>query len=92
MNILENLFVEKGAALFEKGKKTFYIPTVAKEVYDVSGAGDTVIAVSTALLASGASPKEAATIANIAAGIVVEKLGTQTASQKEIIERIKQIR
>jgi len=81
---------EKGMALFEKGKKVFTIPTVAREVYDVSGAGDTVIAVATAALAAGATPKEAALISNFAAGIVVAKLGTQTVSKKELLEKIQQ--
>lgn len=78
---------EKGMALF-KDKRPFYIPTVAREVYDVSGAGDSVIAVYTAAIAAGAEPLEAALIANIAGGIVVGKLGTATTTRKEILENL----
>jgi len=70
--------------LFEKDENITHIPTAAKEVYDVSGAGDTVIATITLALASGATPKEAAIVANHAAGIVVGKLGTATATIEEI--------
>jgi len=75
---------EKGMCLFEKDENITHIPTAAKEVYDVSGAGDTVIATITLALASGATPKEAAIVANHAAGIVVGKLGTATATIEEI--------
>jgi|GEM_PF-5532459 len=60
------------------------IPTYAKEVYDVTGAGDTVISVFTLARAAGATWEEAAKIAN--AGIVVGKIGTSTVSEKELIE------
>jgi D-beta-D-heptose 7-phosphate kinase/D-beta-D-heptose 1-phosphate adenosyltransferase len=60
------------------------IPTQAREVYDVTGAGDTVIAIFTALLATGASFEAAARIANYGAGIVVGKLGTATVSLDEL--------
>jgi rfaE bifunctional protein kinase chain/domain len=79
---------EKGIMLFEQGKDIFHIPTVAREVYDVSGAGDTVIATATAALAAGASARESAILSNFAAGIVVGKLGTQTASQAEILQML----
>ena len=65
-----------GMALFEKGAKPIHIPTAAKEVFDVSGAGDTVIATFTVALLAGASALEAAILANHAAGIVVGKVGT----------------
>jgi D-beta-D-heptose 7-phosphate kinase/D-beta-D-heptose 1-phosphate adenosyltransferase len=72
-------------ALFEKGKAPFLIPTVAKEVFDVTGAGDTVIASLALARAAGLSFEEAAIVANQAAGIVVGKLGTATTSQEELI-------
>lgn len=75
---------EEGMSLFERDRVT-HIPTVAREVYDVSGAGDTVVATFTLALAAGAEPKEAAYLANVAAGIVVGKLGTATASPEEIL-------
>jgi D-beta-D-heptose 7-phosphate kinase/D-beta-D-heptose 1-phosphate adenosyltransferase len=76
---------EAGMALFEKGKAPFLIPTVAKEVFDVTGAGDTVIASLALARAAGLSFEEAAIVANQAAGIVVGKLGTATTSQEELI-------
>ncbi|MCP4649529.1 MAG: D-glycero-beta-D-manno-heptose-7-phosphate kinase [PVC group bacterium] len=79
---------EHGMCLFEKGEKPMHIPTQAKEVFDVSGAGDTVIATFTLALASGATFLEAAHISNYAAGVVVEKFGTGTCSQKELIEKL----
>lgn len=79
---------EAGMALFEKGKPLFAIPTVAKEVYDVTGAGDTVIATLALGLATGLSYADAATLANYAAGIVVGKVGTATASAEELLGAI----
>lgn len=80
---------EEGMTLFERKKgKVTHIPTKAKEVYDVTGAGDTVIATLTMALAVGASYDEAARIANHAAGIVVSKLGTATVAPKELINNI----
>lgn len=76
---------ELGMLLCRKNHKPVHIPTVAREVFDVSGAGDTVIATFTAAIAAGASPIEAAVIANHAAGIVVGKVGTATASVAEIL-------
>lgn len=75
---------EKGMSLFEKDGKITEISTKAKEVYDVTGAGDTVVAVVALALASGATIKEAAILANHAAGIVVGKLGTSTTTVNEI--------
>ena len=80
---------ERGMAIFEKSKPPVLIPTRAKEVYDVTGAGDTVIAVLTMCLASGAPLKEAAEIANYAAGVVVAKLGTATVTIEELKSAIK---
>ncbi len=79
---------EAGMALFVKGKKPVHIPTRAQEVFDVSGAGDTVIGAFTLALASGASFNEAAHISNYAAGVVVGKLGVGSCSQKELIEKL----
>ncbi len=80
---------EAGMALLEKDRELFTIPTVAKEVYDVTGAGDTVAATLTLGLASGLDYAEAAALANYAAGIVVGKVGTATATINELLEVIK---
>lgn len=79
---------EHGMKLFEKSGRSVHIPTVAQEVFDVSGAGDTVISTFTLGLCVGASKLEAAHIANYAAGIVVGKVGTATTDRKELIERL----
>lgn len=79
---------EKGMSLFEKDGNITNIETKAKEVYDVTGAGDTVVAIATLALASNASVKDAALLANYAAGIVVGKLGTATVSISEIKKAI----
>lgn len=81
---------EDGMALFEKDGSMTQIPTAAREVYDVSGAGDTVISVFSMALAVGAKMKDAARIANIAAGIVVGKLGTATVSPEELERALEQ--
>ncbi|MEE8185874.1 MAG: D-glycero-beta-D-manno-heptose-7-phosphate kinase [Thermodesulfobacteriota bacterium] len=73
---------EHGMSIFESNEET-HIPTVAREVYDVSGAGDTVVGVLGLALASGADFKEAAVLANYAAGIVVSKVGTATVGADE---------
>jgi D-beta-D-heptose 7-phosphate kinase/D-beta-D-heptose 1-phosphate adenosyltransferase len=76
---------ELGLLLCQRGQKPFHIPTVAQEVFDVSGAGDTVIAAFTLAIAAGAAPVEAAILANHAAGIVVGKVGTATTSPAELL-------
>jgi rfaE bifunctional protein kinase chain/domain len=76
---------ELGMLLCRSGEKPFHIPTRAKEVFDVSGAGDTVIATFTLAIAAGASPVEAAILSNHAAGIVVGKVGTATTSPDELL-------
>ncbi len=81
---------EEGMAVFEKGKPPKRIPTIAQEVYDVSGAGDTVISSLTLSLASGATPMQAAHIANCAAGIVVGKVGISVVGEDELIARIRE--
>lgn len=80
---------ENGMAVFRKNKEMKHIPTVAQEVFDVSGAGDTVIASYTLALAAGADPVEAAHISNCAAGIVVGKVGIAVVTSAELIDRIK---
>jgi rfaE bifunctional protein kinase chain/domain len=75
---------ELGMLLCRRDEKPFHIPTVAQEVFDVSGAGDTVIASFTLAIAGGASPIEAALISNHAAGIVVGKVGTATVTPAEL--------
>jgi rfaE bifunctional protein kinase chain/domain len=77
---------EEGMSLFTDS--AYHYPTFAQEVYDVSGAGDTVIATLSLMLANGASINQAVELANCAAGIVVAKLGTATANKQELIERI----
>ena len=77
---------ERGMMLQEGDGEPVYVPTVAREVYDVTGAGDTVIATLAAALAARATLAEAAMLANHAAGIVVGKLGTATASAAEVIQ------
>jgi len=75
---------EEGMALFEQNGAVTAVPTVAKEVYDVTGAGDTVISVLTMSLAAGSTFPEAAVLANYAAGIVVGKVGTATVGPEEL--------
>ena len=77
---------ELGMLLCQRGQKPFHIPTVAQEVFDVSGAGDTVIASFTLAIAAGASPMEAAILSNHAAGIVVGKVGTATTNPEELLK------
>jgi D-beta-D-heptose 7-phosphate kinase/D-beta-D-heptose 1-phosphate adenosyltransferase len=77
---------ELGMLLCQRGQKPFHIPTVAQEVFDVSGAGDTVIATFTLAVAAGASPLEAAILSNHAAGIVVGKIGTATTTPEELLK------
>jgi D-beta-D-heptose 7-phosphate kinase/D-beta-D-heptose 1-phosphate adenosyltransferase len=76
---------EHGMALFGRDGERLQIPSVARTVYDVSGAGDTVIAVLGLALAAGAPIEQAMQLANFAAGAVVAKLGTATASPQEIL-------
>ena len=76
---------EQGMLLCEHGRPPYHIPTVAKEVFDVSGAGDTVIATFTLAIAAGASQIEAAILSNHAAGIVVGKIGTATVAPEELL-------
>lgn len=78
----------QGMALFLEGEDPVIIPTHAREVFDVSGAGDTVIGTYTLALASGADPISAAIIANYAAGVVVGKVGTVAVTREELLEAL----
>jgi len=77
---------EKGMTLVQEGGPTAHFPTVGREVFDVVGAGDTVIATLAAVMAAGAPLETAAFVSNVAAGIVVGKRGTATVSPGELIE------
>ena len=77
---------ERGMALLSRDGTTHRIPTTAREVYDVVGAGDTVTAYLATMLAAGATMREAAVIANFAAGVEVGKLGAATVSVDEVLE------
>ena len=81
---------EEGIAIFEPHQEPFLVSTVAKEVYDVTGAGDTVIGTMALALGAGARVIEAAKLANYAAGIVVGKIGTATVSWAELFNVIKE--
>ena len=89
---IESLLItlgEDGMCLFEEGKEPLHIPTRAQEVFDVSGAGDTVISVFTLALAAGAKKMDAADIANHAAGIVVAKIGAASVTLEELTASLK---
>jgi len=77
---------ESGMALINANGEVGRVPTTAREVYDVVGAGDTVTAYLATMLAGGASPAEAAVIANFAAGVEVAKLGAATVNADEVVE------
>jgi rfaE bifunctional protein kinase chain/domain len=84
----ENILItlgEHGMMLFQQEEAPHYIPTKAREVFDVSGAGDTAIALFTLGLVCGATPTEAAEIANHASAVVVSKLGTATVTRDELM-------
>jgi len=88
---LDALIVTAGAdgiVVFEKGKEPLYIPTETKEIYDVTGAGDTVLATIGLGIALGLNYIESARLSNIAAGIVVGKVGTSTVSKDEILHYV----
>jgi len=79
---------EAGMSLFEKNRAPVHIPTKAREVFDVTGAGDTVISTLTLALAAGSNLRHAAELANEAAGIVVGKLGTASVSGTELLKAV----
>ncbi len=81
---------EEGMSLFVD-KQVKHIPTVARDVFDVTGAGDTVVAAFSLFHLAGATFEEAATLANVAAGVVVGKVGTAVTSQKEIKKFLKEV-
>ncbi len=75
--------------LFERKGEVTHIPTVAKEVFDVTGAGDTVISVLTMALASGVSARDAAVLSNYAAGIVVGEVGTAALKLSDLEDAVR---
>ena len=75
-------------SLFERGGRVTHIPTVAQEVFDVTGAGDTVISTLTLAMAAGAGMVDAARLSNYAAGIVVGVVGTATVKPDELKQKI----
>jgi len=77
---------EKGMALFQAGCEVKLIPTVAQKVFDVTGAGDTVIASFVSAMAAGATLEEATVISNQAAGVVVGEVGTAVITKDALIE------
>lgn len=81
---------EEGMAIFERHRQPLLVPTVAREVFDVTGAGDTVIGTMALAIASGANVKDAAMLANYAAGIAVGKRGTATVTRQELFRVIKE--
>ena len=81
---------DRGLALFSADGEVARVPTVAREVYDVVGAGDTVTAYLASILAAGGTVLEAAIVANIAAGIEVSKLGAVSVTAAEIVEFVDQ--
>ncbi|MBD3232320.1 MAG: D-glycero-beta-D-manno-heptose-7-phosphate kinase [candidate division Zixibacteria bacterium] len=80
---------EKGMSLFQPDSKVTHIPTVARQVYDVTGAGDTVIATLVAMKSAGATIRKSAYIANLAAGIVVGEIGTSTITVDKMLHALK---
>ncbi len=81
---------EQGMSLFRPAHRPLHVPTFAREVFDVTGAGDTVIATLALALTSGARMDEAAVLANSAAGVVVGKIGTATASPEELLAAVEE--
>lgn len=82
---------EEGMTIFEANRKPTHVQNAAKEVFDVTGAGDTVIGTMALALAAGAKVKDAARLANYAAGIVVGKRGTATVQREELIKVIREL-
>ena len=80
---------EHGLSLFERGRPPLHVPAAAREVFDVTGAGDTVIATMALALAAGGTVAEAAALANCAAGVVVGKVGTAQASPGEVLAAVR---
>lgn len=80
---------EKGMTLFQENGEVTHIPTMAKGVFDVTGAGDTVIAVLTLAMAVGANPNEGATLSNYAAGVVVGEVGTALLKASDLEDAVR---
>ncbi len=80
---------ESGMSLFERNRSLTHFPTRAKKVYDVTGAGDTVISTFACAFAAGASYKEAAFISNHAAGMVIGEIGTAQVTKDQLVEELK---
>jgi rfaE bifunctional protein kinase chain/domain len=83
---------EHGMSLFERGRPPLHVEAAAREVFDVTGAGDTVIATLALALAAGATLAEAARLANAAAGVVVGKVGTAQASPDQVLAALRATR
>ncbi len=81
---------EKGMTLLRRDKDRLDFPSTARQVYDVSGAGDTVVSVLALALGAGAEIEQAVKLSNIAAGLVVEKLGTAAITQEELIKHLEE--
>jgi D-beta-D-heptose 7-phosphate kinase/D-beta-D-heptose 1-phosphate adenosyltransferase len=81
---------EEGMAIFEPHQEPVFVPTVGKEVFDVTGAGDTVIGTMALAMGAGARVIDAAKLANCAAGIVVGKVGTATVNREELLRALKE--
>lgn len=82
---------EQGMTLIAGGDAPTHIPTVASRVFDVTGAGDTVLATFAAGLGAGASPEEAAQVANVAAGCVVREIGTATVTPEKLLRALEDL-
>ena len=82
---------EQGMVLIRADQAPLHLPATAREVYDVTGAGDTVIATLAACVGAGVDLAEAATLANHAAAVVVGKLGTATVSHTELAEAVQKV-
>jgi rfaE bifunctional protein kinase chain/domain len=92
---MDNMLITRGSegmSLFENDGSVYHIPVFNRsEVFDVTGAGDTVISTLTLALATGATPLEAATLGNLAASIVVKKYATATTSPAEMLETLEEL-
>jgi rfaE bifunctional protein kinase chain/domain len=80
---------EDGMSLFERGRKPAHVPAAAREVFDVTGAGDSVIATMALAVVAGATLPQAAALANCAAGVVVGKVGTAQATPDEVLDALR---
>lgn len=81
----------RGMSLIERGRPPHHVPALARQVYDVSGAGDTVVSVLTLAMVAGATLREATQLANLAAAVVVQKVGTATVEVEEIVDVLREL-